>query len=217
MKEALKSLHSVVGVEGTFFCTYEGQVLESTCPADYNKDAMSKIGYAFSLGTRVAQQQGKIPKAVYGTFDNGRVVVRPFEKGLLVVLGSLSVKQLLLKAALDQAVQKISSLEVSVKKTKAADEYPVTVEKVRLDQVLLDQDLLNKWKKDNKEGTSIGQVELQTAQGKVAVFRVRVKKGLGEKVGLNTSAIKELGIAEGEMVTVRPVIRLSSEVEDFFG
>ncbi|MBN2380977.1 hypothetical protein JXM67_14360 [candidate division WOR-3 bacterium] len=217
MKETLKSLHSVLGVEGAFLCDYEGNVAASTCPESYNKDAMSKIGYAFSLGVRVARQQNITPKAIYGTFEEGRVVVRPFEKGLLVVLGDIATKQLLLKAALDQAEKKLSGMEIVAEKTTDLSQLQVSVERVRLDQALLDQKLLERWQKQEKTTTIIRQVELQTEQGKVAVFSVKSKKGLGDSVGLNAGALKELGIAEGEMVTVRPVIRLTSEVEDFFG
>lgn len=217
MKKTLQSLHSVVGVEGAFFCDMEGRVVASVCPEGSNEDAMGKISYGFSLGVRVAEQQGKLPKAIYGTFEQGRVVIRPFEKGLLVVLGNRSIKQLLLKAALDQAVKKISAMKVTAEKPQALNELQVVAEKLRVDQAALDQTIIIEWQKQDQDGTAVKQVELQTEQGKVAVFRIKIKKGLGKKVGLNSTALKELRIAEGETVAVRPVIRLSSEVEDFFG
>ena len=219
MNETLKSLHSVVGVDGTFLTDYDGNLVTHTCPDRFNLDAIAKIGYAFSLGLRVARLQNRLPKAIFGTYDQGRVTVRPFDKGLIVVMGDIATKQLLLKAALDRVVEKLEETKIAPKPVavEGSSKLQIVTEKVRVDQAELDAGLVSSWEKLGKGKNSISQVEIQTEQGKIAIFRVKTKKGYEEKVGLNNSAIKELKVAEGETVTVRPVIRLSSEVEDFFG
>ena len=217
MKEALQYLQSVVGVEGAFLCDADGNVLACTCPESFDQDHLAKIGYAFSLGVRAVVAHQKSPKSIYGTFEQGRVIVRPFEEGLIVVFGSRSVKQLLLKAALDQAVERLAEIKSDKLKPSEQRELQVVAGKVRVDQAAIDAEIIAQWQKSSKGASTVKRVELQTSRGKVAMFKIKARKRLGETVEVNTTALKELGLAEGETVIAKPVIRLASEVEEFFG
>jgi predicted regulator of Ras-like GTPase activity (Roadblock/LC7/MglB family) len=217
MKEILASLHSVAGVEGTFLCNLDGRVEASTCPEEIQGEALAKIAYALILGVRTAQTQERSPRSIYGTFENGRVVVYPFEKGLVVVMGSSSIKQLLLKAALDRVIKQLLEMKRAAEEPGEQRNLQVAAGKVRVDQAAIDAEIVEQWQKSTKGSSTVKQVELQTSRGKVAMFKIKVKKGLGETVEINTTALKELGLAEGETVVAKPVIRLSSEVEEFFG
>lgn len=217
MKEILASLHSVAGVEGTFLCDLEGQVQASTCPDEFQGEALAKIAYALILGVRAAQTQEKSPRSIYGTFKEGRVVVYPFERGLVVVMGAASIKQLLLKAALDRAVKQLMEMKRVAEEPSEQRNLQVVTGKVRVDQAAIDAEIVAQWQKSSKGASTVKQVELQTSRGKVAMFKIKAKKGLGETVEVNSTALKELGLAEGETVITRPVIRLASEVEEFFG
>ncbi|GEM_PF-4374227 len=217
MKKILHSLHSVVGVEGTFLSDVSGKILASTCPDKFDVDALSKIAYALNLGMRLSREKGNLPKSIYGTFAQGRVVVRPFDKGVLVVMGTMYIKQLLLRVALDDAIKKISDILTGIQKTHKERELEVIVGKVRVDQALMDVAIVDEWRKDSKSASAIKQVELQTPKGVVAMLRIKTKKGLGQVVQIHSSALKELGLVEGENVIARPVMRVASEVEEFFG
>jgi predicted regulator of Ras-like GTPase activity (Roadblock/LC7/MglB family) len=217
MKEILTSLHSVAGVEGTFLCNLEGRVEASTCPEALQGEALAKIAYALILGLRVAQTQEKSPRSIYGTFENGRVVVYPFERGLVVVMGTASIKQLLLKAALDRVVKQLMEAKHVAEGPSEQRNLQVVAAKIRVDQAAIDAEITAQWQKSSKGASTVKQVELQTSRGKVAMFKIKAKKGLGETVEVNSTALKELGLAEGETVLAKPVIRLASEVEEFFG
>jgi predicted regulator of Ras-like GTPase activity (Roadblock/LC7/MglB family) len=217
VKEILASLHSVAGVEGTFLCDLEGRVQASTCPEALQGEALAKIAYALILGVRAAQTQEKSPRSIYGAFKDGRVIVYPFERGLVVVMGAESIKQLLLKAALDRVVKQLMETKRVAEEPSEQRNLQVVAGKVRVDQAAIDAEIVAQWQKSSKGASTVKQVELQTSRGKVAMFKIKAKKGLGETVELNTTALKELGLAEGETVIARPVIRLASEVEEFFG
>lgn len=217
MKDILTSLHSVAGVEGSFLADLEGNVLASTHPADFSTESLGKIAYALSLGLQSVKTQGTDVRSVYGTYLEGRVVVRPFEKGLVVVTGSTSLKQLLLKAALDKVTTELSTRDMKAQKPSQQQELQVASGRVRVDQASLDAGLVEQWQQSTQGTSAVKQVELVTAGGKAAVFNIKLRKDLGDKVEINNSAIKELGVIEGEKVVVRPVIRLSTEVEEFFG
>lgn len=216
MKALLQPLHSVVGVEGVFVCDRDGKVLASTCPDSLKQEDLAKIGYAFSLGLSAVEVHQKKAQSIYGTFENGRVIVRPFDGGLIVVLGARSIKQLLLKVALDNVASKLGKLAARKEPTQQR-ELQIAVSRLRVDQAGVDADLVAEWKKTSQGASDVKQVELQTPQGKVAMFKIKARKGLETTVEVNSTALKELGLAEGETVIARPVIRLASEVEEFFG
>jgi hypothetical protein len=73
------------------------------------------------------------------------------------------------------------------------------------------------WKKLAKSGTAIRQVEIKTSLGKSRVFRIKTRKGSGDIVELNGSALKELDLVDGETVKVCPLVEMASEVDEFFG
>jgi predicted regulator of Ras-like GTPase activity (Roadblock/LC7/MglB family) len=214
MKEILASLHSVTGVEGTMLCDYDGNVLGHTFSKNMDEDTVSRIAYAFSLG--IQGQWGK-PQAIYGTFKDGRVAVRAIEKGFLIVIGKISMKQLLLKAALDRAISRIEAEKPDTKPGNGEKSLQVAAAKIRIDQATIDSAIFDEWKNQSRKGSIVKQVEIKTHQGKASVFKIKTKKGLGDAIELNSTAIKELGLAEGETIKVTPLLEMASEVEEFFG
>ena len=215
MKEALSSLHSVAGLEGVILCDKEGQVLEASFSSEAEDSQLAKIGYAFSLGI---QSQKQKPQAIYGTFKDGRIAVRTFETGFIIIVGQLSMKQLLLKAALDRALKQLEKkLAPPTESDPGEKDLQVMAGKIRLDQAVLDQKVVDDWKKLVKSSTAVRQVEIKTSIGKSRVFRIKTRKGLGDSVELNNSALKELDLAEGETVKAYPLVEMASEVDEFFG
>ncbi len=214
MKETLSNLHSVAGLEGVILCDKDGQVLEASFSREAERSLYAKIGYAFSLGI---QSQKQKPQAIYGTFRDGRIAVRIFETGFIIIVGKLSMRQLLLKAALDRALKGLEKIALSEKKHPGEKDLQVIAGKIRSDQAVLDQNVVDDWKKLVKSGTVVRQVEIKTSIGKSRVFRIKTKKGLGDSVELNNSALKELDLAEGETVKACPLVEMASEVDEFFG
>lgn len=214
MKEALTTLHSVAGLEGVILCDKEGQVLESSFTRVTDESLLSNIGYAFSLGIQAHTQK---PQAIYGTFKEGRIAVRTFEKGFIVVIGRLSMKQLLLKAALDRVLKQLEQTLASSTREPGEKELQTAAGKIRFDQAVLDLNVLDEWRKLAKGSTTVRQVEIKSSSGKSRVFKIKTRKGLGDSVELNTSALTELGLAEGEIVRVCPLLEIASEVDEFFG
>ncbi|NLI98552.1 roadblock/LC7 domain-containing protein [bacterium] len=215
MKELLVSLHSVSGVEGTMLCDYDGNVVCHTFSDSVDEDAVSRIAYAFSLG--IQGKWGK-PQAIYGTFADGRIAVRIIEKGFLIVIGKITMKQLLLKAALDRAISRMEAEKPETKSVSGGERsLQVAAAKIRLDQAVIDSAIFDEWKKLSRKGSIVKQVEIKTHQGKASVFKIKTKKGLGDAIELNSTAIKELELAEGETIKVTPLLEIASEVEEFFG
>ncbi len=107
MKEALYAVHGVMGVEGAVLVDAEGKLLLSTLPQPHTSEIAAKIGYGFSLGIKTMADTGYTPRAIYGTFEQGRVIVRPFSAGIVIVLGAPHLKPLLLREALNQTIARL--------------------------------------------------------------------------------------------------------------
>lgn len=211
MKEILQTLHSVRGVKSACLCNLEGKLLVNTFASEFDEKVLERICYTLTLGIRTI----KPPRAIYGTYSQGRVVIHPFEKGLIIISGERDIKQLLLKTVLDKAIKDI--LSAWEEASGVEKQLTVVEEKIRENQAQLDPKLIEEWELSGKEKTSVREVELQAPDGKIARFRIKTRKGLTDKIELNAKAIAQLGIHEGDSLTARPVIEITSEVEDFFG
>jgi hypothetical protein len=153
----------------------------------------------------------------YLLVDEGEILTERFAEGYGdIVCGPVQVS-----AVLDHVYENGSRISIRAEKVDAIDrkseEVDLDLSRIRqltlkkasalfrsAEEVKLSEDVFREWGVDTK---ATFEVELETADGRM--FTYKCKSGssrLGQRVEVHSNMLKDMGVGEGDLVNVRPIL-----------
>ncbi len=203
MKGILKDINAMVGVEGSFVADGKGEILSSVDKNNYPEESLKAVSWEIIQTVRSLRFAQVNPEEFDLCFAKGRVIARVIGSGMLVILCSKDINIPLLNLTVDVAAKRIEqSLESAKAPRIEPQELKVEYMKglaLKGGQIWVDEQLVKGWSLEGE-----GKVHRASVRkgGKVRVFRVMHKKGLGKVVRMISHDARRLGAKEGDVVQV---------------
>lgn len=203
MKGILRDINAMVGVKGSFVADGKGEVLALVGEENFLEDPLSMVSQEIIQTVRSFRFAGQDPEEFDLSFQKGRVVAKLVGPGILVILCSKDINIPLLNLTADVAARRIERLLESAKGAKLEpQELEVEYMKgltFKGGQIWVDEELVKGWGLGREESSHKASVR---RGGKVRLFRLVGKKGLGRVVRMLSHDAKKLGAKEGDRVQV---------------
>lgn len=103
MKTTLTEINAVTGVQGSFFCDKQGEVLACAAPASLDTSALQGIGRQVALTLTALETAGETMNELDFTYEGARLVARVLVNAVLVVMCEPQVEIALLRLTLNVA------------------------------------------------------------------------------------------------------------------
>lgn len=107
MKDQLDYLKRTHGVKGAFVADAEGKIMESSWEGGDENAGAEQVSGLVSLALQGIEAEGGDAREIYLTYESGRVAVRKFSSGNLVLLCASEVNMFLLQEAVKRCVAEI--------------------------------------------------------------------------------------------------------------
>lgn len=109
MESILKEVNAILGVNGTFVCLLDGSIAAQAMPENYTADHLNAAARVASQTFQALDLSGQRVAEADLLFDNGRLVLKHFRGGILVILCARNINLPLLNLTANMAVKKLSA------------------------------------------------------------------------------------------------------------
>ncbi len=203
MKDILRDINAMVGVQGSFVADGKGKVLSSVGETNFPAGSLGGVSQEIFQAARSLGFAHLNPDEFDLSFGKGRVIARLIGPGMLVILCSRDINIPLLNLTAEVAAKRIEQLLESAKESKFEPlELRVEYMKgltLKGGGIWVDEELVRGWGLEGKGSSHKASVR---KGGKVKLLRVVGKKGLGRTVKMLVHDAKKLGAKEGDTVQV---------------
>ncbi len=203
MKGILRDINAMVGVQGSFVTDGKGEVVSLVNESDFPEGSLKIVSQEIIQTVRSLRFANLHPDEFDLSFEKGRVIARLVGPGMLVILCSRDINIPLLNLTAEVAAKRIERLLESAKESKSEPlELKVEYIKgltIKGGQIWVDKELVRGWGLEGKEGSHKASVR---KGGKVRLYRIVGKKGLGRVVRMLSHDAKKLSAKEGDIVQV---------------
>lgn len=203
MKGILRDINAMVGVQGSFVTDGTGEVVSLVNESDFLEGSLKIVSQEIIQTVRSLRFANLHPDEFDLSFEKGRVIARLVGPGMLVILCSRDINIPLLNLTAEVAAKRIERLLESAKESKSEPlELKVEYIKgltIKGGQIWVDKELVRGWGLEGKEGSHKASVR---KGGKVRLYRIVGKKGLGRVVRMLSHDAKKLSAKEGDIVQV---------------
>lgn len=203
MKGILRDINAMVGVQGSFVTDGKGEVVSLVNESDFPEGSLKIVSQEIIQTVRSLRFAHLSPDEFDLSFEKGRVIARLVGPGMLVILCSRDINIPLLNLTAEVAAKRIERLLESAKESKSEPlELKVEYIKgltIKGGQIWVDKELVRGWGLEGKEGSHKASVR---KGGKVRLYRIVGKKGLGRVVRMLSHDAKKLSAKEGDIVQV---------------